>query len=160
MTAPAISASSRYIPEGTTQYYFVTTIASISAPTRVELDAGTDLAPEIADAGDWMITSNAVDTPDLKSLFTSQIPGKITMGTTTLNMYADDASSDARSLMPRGTVGFVVKFPEGDVSGHKMDVFPVKVGSVGKPTAMGSPSTVDFSFYVTAEPAEDVTVPA
>lgn len=160
MTAPAISSSTRYIPEGVTEFYFVAAMADYTSPTRSELNAGTNLTPEVADAGDWAITSASVDTPDLGNLFTSQITGKITADGTTLNMYADDASSDARSLMPRGTTGFIVKFPEGDVAGHKMDVFPVKVGSVPKPTSMGNPSTLNFTYYVTKVPAENVTVPA
>jgi hypothetical protein len=159
MTAPPISASARYIPESVTHYYFVTTMASYLSPTRSELNAGTDLTPEIATTGDWGITSAAIDTPDLATLFTSQIPGKITVSNATINMYADSTSADVRTLLPRGTTGFVVKFPEGDITGHKMDVFPVKVGSQAKPTALGNPSVIQLAFYVTKIPAENVAVP-
>ena len=159
MTAPPISASARYIPESVTHFYFVTTIASYLSPTRAELNAGTDLTPEIHTVGDWAITSAAVPTPDLSTLFDATIPGKIQMGTTTITMYADSTSTDARTLLPRGTTGYIVKFPEGDVTGRKMDVFPVKVGSQAKPTVLGSPSDITFAFYVTKTPAENVAVP-
>lgn len=159
MAAPNISASNRFIPEGTTAYYFVTTMANYLSPTRAELNAGTNLTPEIADPGDWTITSNAIDTPDLATQFTSQIPGKITTDGTTISMYSDVAEADARALMPRNTVGFIVKFPGGDVTGRKMTVFPVKVGSVGEPTNFSEPTKLNFTFYVTKIPAENVTVP-
>jgi hypothetical protein len=159
MTAPNISGSSRFIPEGTTDFYWVATIATYTSPSRAELNAGTRLTPEIADSGDWSITSNAVDTPDLASGFTSQIPGKVTVSGSELKMYSDTAGSDARSLMPRNTSGYIVKFPGGDVTGRKMTVFPVKVGSVGEPTAFGAPTVLDFMFYVTKVPAENVAVP-
>lgn len=159
MTAPNISGSSRFIPEGTTDFYWVATMASYLSPTRSELNAGTRLTPEIAETGDWSITSNAVDTPDLASGFTSQIPGKVTAANTTLNMYSDTAGSDARALMPRNTTGYIVKFPGGDVTGRKMTVFPVKVGSVGEPTSFGNPTVLNFTFYVTKVPAENVAVP-
>lgn len=159
MAAPAIGASSRYIPEGVTHFYFVTTIATYTAPTRGELNAGTDLTPEIASAGDWAINGAAVAAPDLATLFDSQIAGKISMGTTTLDMYADSTSTDARTLMPRGTAGYIVKFPEGDTTGRKMDVFPVKVLAQPKPTNMGNPSVIQFQYVVTKIPAENVTVP-
>jgi hypothetical protein len=159
MAATPIAASSRYIPEGVTHYYFVTTIATYTAPTRGELNAGTDLTPEIASTGDWGITSAAVDTPDLATLFTSQIPGKISVASSTIDMYADSTSADVRTLLPRGTTGYIVKFPEGDVTGRKMDVFPVKVGSQAKPTNLGNPSVIQLSFYVTKIPAENVAVP-
>ena len=159
MAATPIAASARYIPESVTHYYFVTTIATYTSPTRGELNAGTDLTPEIASTGDWGITSAAIDTPDLATLFTAQIPGKISVSNSTIDMYADSTSSDVRTLLPRGTVGFVVKFPEGDVTGRKMDVFPVKVGSQAKPTSLGNPSVIQLAFYVTKIPAENVAVP-
>lgn len=159
MTAPPIGASSRYIPEGVTHFYFVTTISNYNAPTRGELNAGTDLTPETAAAGDWAINGNAVPAPDLSTLFDSQVAGKISMGTTTLDMYCDLTSTDARTLMPRGTVGYIVKFPEGDVTGRKMDVFPVKVLAQPKPTNMGNPSVIQFQYVVTKTPAENVAVP-
>lgn len=159
MTAPAIGASTRYIPEGVTHYYFVAAIASYTAPTRSELNAGTDLTNEVASAGDWAINGSAVPAPDLATLFDSQVAGKTSMGTTTLDMYASSNSSDVRTLLPRGTTGYIVKFPEGDVSGHTMDVFPVKVLAQPKPTNMGNPSVIQLQFVVTKIPAENVTVP-
>jgi hypothetical protein len=159
MVAPPISASDRFIPEGATQFYFVVTMASYLSPTRGELNAGTNLTPEVASSGNWGIVSNAIDTPDLATTFTGQIPGKITIDGSTLAMYSDDNQADARTLMPRNTVGFIVKFPGGDITGRKMTVFPVKVGSVAEPTAFGAPTELNFSFYVTKIPAENITVP-
>ena len=160
MAAPPIAASNRFIPEGTTVYYWVVTMATYTAPTRAELNAGTNLTPEVADSGAWAITSNAVDAPDLATTFTAQIPGKISVDGATINMYSDVAAADARALMPRNTVGYIVKFPGGDVAGRKMTVFPVKVGSVAEPTAFGNPTTLNFAYYVSRIPGENLTVPA
>ena len=159
MAAPAISASTRYIPEGVTHYYYVPSIANTASPTRSELNAGTDLTPEVAAAGDWAINGNAVAAPDLASLFDSQVSGKTSMGTTTLDMYASSNSTDVRQLLPRGTTGYVVKFPEGDVSGRTMDVFKVTVLAQPKPTNMGNPSVIQLQFVVNKTPNENVTVP-
>lgn len=159
MAAPNISASDRFIPEGTTDYYWVVTMANYLAPTRAELNAGTRLTPEVASSGNWGITSNAIDTPDLATTFTSQIPGKITVDGSTLDMYSDDNQADARTLMPRNAVGFIVKFPGGDITGRKMTIFPVKVGSAAEPTSFGNPTVLNFSYYVTRIPAENITVP-
>jgi hypothetical protein len=159
MVAPNISASNRFIPEGATAFYWVVTMASYQAPSRAELNAGTNLTPEVAGSGNWGIVSGAVDTPDLATTFTSQIPGKITVDGSTLDMYSDIAEADARTLMPRNAVGFIVKFPGGDITGRKMTVFPVKVGSAAEPTAFGAPTVLNFTYYVTKIPAENVTVP-
>jgi len=159
MAAPPISASSRYIPEGVTKYYFVTSIANYNSPTRAELNAGTDLSPEIAATGNWGIVSGSIDAPDLATLFTAQIAGKVTVDGPTIDMYADGTSTDVRTLLPRGTVGNIVKFPEGDVTGRKMDVFPVKALAQAKPTNLTNPSVIQLQFAVTKIPAENVTVP-
>jgi len=159
MAAPPISPSSRYIPEGVTKYYFVTTIANYNSPTRSELNAGTDLSPEIAATGNWGIISGSIDAPDLATLFTAQIAGKVTVDGPTLDMYADGTSTDVRTLLPRGTVGYIVKFPEGDVTGRKCDVFPVKALAQAKPTALTNPSVIQLQFAVTRIPAENLTIP-
>jgi hypothetical protein len=159
MVAPNISGSNRFIPEGATDYYWVVTIANYNSPSRAELNAGTRLTPEVESSGNWGIISGAIDTPDLATTFTSQIPGKITVDGSTLNMYADVAQADARTLMARNAVGFIVKFPGGDITGRKMTIFPVKVGSAAEPTAFGSPTVLNFSYYVTKIPAENVVVP-
>ena len=47
-------------------------------------------------------------------------------------MYSDDNQADARTLMPRNAVGFIVKFPGGDITGRKMTMFPVQGGVRGR----------------------------
>lgn len=160
MPATPISASSRYVPQGVTHYNFLPACANIASPTRAEINAGTDLTPELASNGGWTINSQAVDTPDYAANFTPQIPGNITVDGSTMSMYADVASNDVRTLLPRNTTGFIVKMPGGDVAGRKCDVFPVKVGSQGKPDAIGNPSTIELIFYITRAPSENVTIPA
>ncbi len=159
MAAPNISASNRFIPEGATVYYWVVTMANYLAPSRAELNAGTNLTPEVSSSGNWGIVSGAIDTPDLATTFTSQIPGKITVDGSTINMYADVAQADARTLMARNNVGFIVKFPGGDVTGRRMTVFPCKVGSAAEPTSFGAPTELNFSYYVTKIPGENLIVP-
>ncbi|MFJ4365062.1 hypothetical protein ACIP4S_13015 [Streptomyces chartreusis] len=160
MVATPISASSRYIPPGTRQYYFVASIANKNAPTRGELDAGTDLTGEVADVSGFQTTSESADTPDLGSRFTSKIPGRITADDSSITMYASEDSQDVRQLLPRDTPGFVVQFPEGDETGKTMDVFPVKVASAPKMTDIEDPAKIEVQFTITGEPAEDVAVPS
>ena len=160
MVATPIGASSRYISEGVTHYNWLPACANYNSPTRAEINAGTDLTPEIASTGNWGIVSGAIDTPDLATLFTSQIGGKVTIDGQTIEMYADSTSTDVRTLLPRGTNGFILKLPEGDVAGRKCDVFPVRVLAQAKPTNLTNPSVVQLQFAVTKNPAENVTVPA
>jgi len=159
MVATPIAATSRYIPPGTTHYYWVASISNYNSPTRSELNAGTDLTGEVSAVSGFATNSDQQDTPDLGSRFVSKIPGRITADDSSITMYASSTSSDARTLMPRDTAGFIVVFPEGDVTGQKMDVFPVKVTGVPKSRDVENPATMVFQFAITKIPAENVTIP-
>lgn len=161
MTAPNINPTTRFINKGTTRVLWVPTIADKNAPTRQELDAGTDLSNEIQDLDGWLIESESVETPDLGSTFTGSISGSTSADDSSLTLYQDIGGQDARQLMPRGTNGFIVWMDGGDVAGKPMDVFPVRVGSVGKNRSVDDdPATLTISFNITSEPAEDVPIPA
>ncbi|MFF3884026.1 hypothetical protein [Streptomyces sp. NPDC001914] len=159
MVATPIAATSRYIPPGTTRYYWVATISNYLSPTRGELNAGTDLTGEISAVSGFATSSDQQDTPDLGSRFVSKIPGRITADDSSITMYASSTSSDARTLMPRDTAGYIVAFAEGDVTGQKMDVFPVKVTSVPKSRDVENPAGMTFQYAITRIPAENVTIP-
>lgn len=159
MVATPIAATSRYIPPGTTRYYWVTTIANYTSPTRAELNAGSDLTAEISAVSGFATSSDQQDTPDLGSRFTGKIPGRITADDSSITMYLSSNSSDVRTLLPRDTAGYVVIFPEGDVAGQKMDVFPAKVTGQPKSRDVENPSTINIQFSITKIPAENVTIP-
>jgi hypothetical protein len=159
MPATPIASTSRYIPPGVTHYYWVPTISNYLSPTRAELNAGTDLTGEVSAVSGFATSSDQQETPDLGSRFVSKIPGRIQAEDSSITMYASSTSSDARTLMPRDTTGFVVILPEGDVTGQKMDVFPVKVTSVPKSRDVENPATMVFQFAITKIPAENVTIP-
>jgi hypothetical protein len=138
----------------------VPAIASKTAPTRTELDAGTDLTGDIAAMAGFDPTSATVAVPDLSTRFESQIDGAITVSTSTLTMYLSDDSQDVREVLPRGTNGWVVALWEGDVSGRMMDVFPARVISAAKDPTTTNAGQITITFAITAEPAENVAVPA
>lgn len=162
MAAPAITASTRYTSRGTTKWYWVPAIADPTAPTRIELDAGTDLTPQVMDRSGWSVSTAQIETPDAATRYTSTIPGNITAEDATLTMYMDKEGVDARALMPRDETGFIVILDGGDVAANKMDVYPVTVSSLSKNREVSGENadTIVFSYSITAEPSEDVAVPA
>lgn len=159
MVATPITATSRYIPPGTTRYYFVASIANKNSPTRSELDAGSDLTAEISAISGFATTSDQADTPDLGSRFTGKIPGRITADDSSLTMYMSSTSNDVRTLLTRDTTGFIVIFPEGDTTGRRMDVFPVRVAGQPKQRDLDNPSQIQIQFSITSIPAENLAVP-
>lgn len=160
MTATPLAASTRYFPPGTRQVYWVPSIADKNAPTRSELDAGTDLTGELAAMAGFDPTSATVDVPDLSTRFTSQIDGAITVSASTITVYLSEDSQDIRELMPRGTNGFIVVLWEGDQAGRMMDVFPARVISLVKDTTITDAAQATVTYAITSEPSENVVIPA
>jgi hypothetical protein len=161
MPAPAITASTRYTSRGTTKIYWVATIANYNSPSRAELNAGTDLTPQLMDSSGWSVKSNQIDTPDASTRFTSKIPGAIDAADSSLTMYASKNGVDARSLMPQDATGNIVILFGGDTTGNKMDVWPVTVASVSKNIELGGDKadTLVISYSPTAVPAQSVAIP-
>jgi hypothetical protein len=157
-----LATSERYIDAGVTKIFYLPACANPSAPTRAEITAGTDLSDQIASAAGWQLQGAEVETPDLGSTFNSKIPGKTSVDDSSLTFYADLSGDDVRSVLPRGTTGFIFIADGGDVPGNKADNYPVRVRSVGKArTVEGTSAKVlTVSFSITSEPAEDVPVPA
>jgi hypothetical protein len=159
--ATPIAASVRYFRPGLTKVYWVRTIATYTTPTRAELNAGTDLSGEVAEISGFSVVSDSVDTPDLLNRFVSKIPGRITADDSSINFYASSTGfTDARSVLPRDTTGFLVFMDGGDVSTTgRMDVWPATVASVGKLRALEDPAQVAIAFTPTKVPAEDIVIP-
>lgn len=160
MAATPITKVTRYYPKGVLKWSWVPSIANKNSPTRSELNAGTDISPDLAGWEGWTTTSEFKDAPDVNSRFTPKVPGGVTAEDSSLTMYIDPSGADSRQLMPKDASGFVVRFGGGDVPGRKMSVFPVTVGSISTPYEIDEVPVATFSFAITAEPAEDVTVPA
>lgn len=161
MAAPAITASTRYTARGQTKTYWVVTIANPASPTRGELNAGTDLTPQIADAKGWSVKTNMIDTPDMANRYTSTIPGVISADDSSLTMYLSKNGVDARALMPQDAVGYIVWLDGGDIAANKMDVFPVTVASHSKQRNAdgGNADTLMLSYAITSAPSTNIAVP-
>ena len=160
MVATKIDPTKRYIRPGITKVYYLPAAADYTAVTRAEIDAGTDLTPELADVAGFSTTSDTVDAPDWGSRFTSKVAGMVSVDDSSLTLYASQDTQDVRTLLPRDTTGYIVWMDGGDVADQLMDVFPVTVTSVGKLRTQSDPAQVQISFAITSEPSEDQTIPA
>ncbi len=161
MPAPNIAPATRYFDPELTRVIFLPACANIAAPTRAEINAGTDLSNEVFDVDGWTITSGTIDTPDLGSRFTSKIGGRLNVDDSSLTMYADRAGVDVRSLLYRGRTGFILWADGGDVAGYKADNYPIEVISNGKNRSVGDDAkTITVTVTISRSPAENVTIPA
>lgn len=159
MPPTPLTPTTRYFPPGTRKIYWVPTISNYNAPTRSELNAGTDLSAEIDTMNGWSLAGSTVDVPDMGSRFTSQVPGRLTSATNDVTCYLSQNGNDIRNLLPRDTNGYMVCLWEGDVTGQVMDVFPSRVVTQAVDTTVEDPGKVTISFAVTKLPAIHITIP-
>lgn len=160
MAATPITTSDRYYVQGVSKVIWAPTLANPASPTRTEINAGTDLSGEIAAVSGWEVTGNTEDTPALGSVFIGKVPSTTTADDSSLTMYADSTSVDVRTLLQRGSSGYVIWMDEGDVENHLMDVFPVRVTSVTPQRDVSSVAQIMANFAIMREPAQNVAIPA
>lgn len=160
MPASTIATSTRFFARGVSACIYMPSCANKSAPTRAEINAGTNLSTQIADLSGFSVTGNVIDTPDLATTFDSKIAGTTSAEDSSLDLYASVDGVDVRALLPRTTAGFILWADGGDVAGRKADVFPVVVTSNSQMRSTSDAAKRRVSFAITSEPAESVTIPA
>ncbi|GAA2242483.1 hypothetical protein GCM10010401_14240 [Rarobacter faecitabidus] len=155
------NATKRYFAVGITKILFATTLADPEVITRAELTAALEIQDEVADISGFNTSGGTIDVPDYGRRFVAKIPGRINSEDSTLTVYADLEGDDLRKQLPRDTDGYLIFMDGGDVEDQPMDVFPVRVTSVGKVRSTGDQGfQLTIGFAITAPPAEDVEIPA
>lgn len=142
-----------------TKVYWSDGISDISSVSRAELTTSTDLSCEVTSIIGWEIASQVITDPQW-GVFDAQRPGRTVVDPAQLLLKADRAGTDIRSLLSRGTAGWVLILPSGDVENHPMNVYPVTVAMVSQPMRVRGAANVLVTFAVTGEPAADVPIPA
>jgi hypothetical protein len=158
MVATPLATLNPYIPLDVRKFYFVTTIANTASPTRGELDAGTDLSPQVVESAGWSISGTTVASQALVGTALN-LQGPKAIDDCSLTMRLSKTSTDARTIMTQDLACYIVVLTEGDVTGRKMDVFTVIVNSIPKSQGIVDPATGTFQFAVVALPNMRVTVP-
>ncbi len=160
MVATPIATLNPYLPVDIRKIYWVATIANIASPTRGELDAGTDLSPQVVDAPGWFIDGSTVQSQSFVGPALNLI-GAQSFADSSLVMRNSRTSTDARTILivqRPALTGFIVIFPEGDTTGFKMNVFSVAVNAAPLSPGQLDPATSEFKFAIFDARAR-VTVP-
>lgn len=163
MPARPLAPYPRYFPPGTRKYYWVTSIANQAAPTRAELNAGTDITGQVASVTGFVLQVNVSDVTPLGSstvLWLNTTTDPSSFGTNEIILYASQNSiDDARLVMPAGSAGFLVFLFEGDITGQLCEVWPANVNEMYFEQATDTPGEIHFEFTITGAPSQNVTIP-
>lgn len=150
----------RFFRRGKSVIKYAPAVAGAS-PTRGEITAGLDLTPQVADIAGFNLSNSPIETPDLSTSFNSQIDGPDTTEDSSLLFYDDDTSTTIRTTLAKGTAGFILFFPYGDVVGKRVEKWAIKSTGVNDEWTLDAQAArVRVSFAVTAVPNQNGTTPA
>jgi len=151
---------SNFFRRGVSKICFVPTIAVKTAPTTIEITAGTDLSPAINDIAGFMLNNSPIPVPNLAEVFTSQIDGEDTTDDSTLTFNDDNSLTTIRTALTKGTAGYIVLMPYGKVTAKRCEVWPVKVTGFNDVYSTGNdPATAVAGFAITATPTQNAVLP-
>jgi hypothetical protein len=161
MPATPITVTNRYTPPGRRKYNWLTAVAAYPAmATRAEINAGSDLSAELAEVNGFELTGDSADAPDLGGGFVAQVPARVTASDSEFVFYASSNSADIRTVLPRGTAGFVLILPEGDVPTQKCEIWPATVKSMFIDGSVEDPGKIHVQLSITKLPIQNLTIPA
>jgi len=163
MAATVLPAPYEYTALKHLTVYYCSSMADYTAPTRSELDAGTDVTRHIPKQGinGFTKTANVVQADNLATGGSVSLDDGYSLDQSSIqfHMSKNGSASDIRSVIAEGDEGYFVFFDNKDIGGNKMDVWPVQCQTISKSKQAGQDMMLTASFQVN-EPAENITVPA
>lgn len=150
----------RFFRRGVSKIKWAPAVAGTS-PTRPEITAGVDLSPSVSGINGFQFSNAPITTPDLSDNFDSQITGVDTAGDSSLDFYDDDTATTIRTTLAKGTQGYLILMPLGDVPTKRCEVWAVT--SLGVNDAWSLDATAaqfNVQFAVTRRPTQAGVIPA
>lgn len=153
-----------YTLDGTTQVWFVNTIANPNAPTAAEVNAGTALADYCTPDGWNVDTGNdTIPTSTLAGTDNTEDVGRRS-DAPSLTMYDNGLGVAPHSLFNANQAGFLVErlnVAKGTTAtaGHKVRLWPVKAKAPKRPqTASNEKAKIIVEFVKTGNAVESATL--
>lgn len=156
-------ADVRFFRRGVSKVFYVATIASTSAPTAAEVNAGVNLTATIADVQGFTYTNQPITTPDLGDNLDTKVPGVDQVADSTLHIYEKRTTNTGRTTLAKGVVGYLVIFFAGiagatPAAADKADVWPVQSAGTPRDYSMTEAAKWHVALIITGRPNEDVAL--
>lgn len=150
----------KFFRRGVSKMLFAPSVAGTS-PTRGEITASADMTPQVAGISGFQLTNAPIGVPNLKDIFTPQIQGEDTVSDSTLTFNDDDTSTAIRTALAKGTAGFVLLMPYGDVPTKRMEKWPARTTGVNDEWSVdNTPAKFVVGFAITDVPVQNGVIPA
>jgi hypothetical protein len=150
-----LTSAVRYFQPGTTKIVVAAAYATIA-----NIAAGTDVSADVAAINGFTTATADLPVPSLGASFTGSIPGRKTADGSSIDFYASATGADIRAVLTEGQNTFIVILANGLTSGGAMDVYPVRVASLGTVRDLEGVPVIRANFTITSAPTEHSTYPA
>jgi len=153
--------STAFIHQGVTRVLFLSSVGgNEAAPTRVAINAGTNLTPALQSMAGFAIDPQMHEAAPVGGAFVEQVPGVNKVSTAcTLTLYDNRTSTAIRTAVAVGLVGFVLLMPYGDVAGRRCETWPVKIAAQADTWEVGA-ALYRVLFAVRRAPTLNAVIPA
>lgn len=156
----------RHIGAGITKFYFVPTIASITAPTAAEVNGGTALHAEAAELTGFSYTNQPVAAGDWGDNFEPKVVGIDQSADGVITFYSNRGTGSLnplRATLAKGVTGNIVVFADGiagstPAATDKCDVWPVTSSGPAKIYAKNDTIKWQVTLPAATRPSQDVAV--
>jgi hypothetical protein len=151
----------KFFRKGVSKIKFLPAVADPAAPTRAEITAGVDVSPQVAAINGFQLSNAPIAVPNLADVFTPQINGEDTVADSSLTFNDDDADTDVREAVAKGTVGRMLLMPYGDVPTKRCETWEVvSTGVNDEWTTDNAPARFMAGFAVLSVPEQEAVIPA
>ena len=151
----------RFTRKGTSKVFFVAALASTTAPSLAEINAGTDLGAAMAEMSGFTFSNSPIDTPDLANSFVPSITGEDKADNPTIQFYDDATSVAVRTALAKGSAGYVVLMPYGATATKRAEVWPVVSTGFNDMWTVGNEAAkASVQFAVSSAPKQGSTLAA
>lgn len=150
-----------FFRRGVTKFVACPVVANLAAPTRAEITAGTVLTGVSAISG-FQITNTPIDTPDLDSVYTSNVPGEDKAGTSSLTFKDKHNAESAaiRDVLAKGAGLTIIYMPYGDIAGDRCESWPVTSTGVNDVIDLTKNAEFLVGFATPDVPEQNAVIPA
>lgn len=143
----------RKMRKGISKVFFAPAVVNKAAPTAAELTAGTDLTPNLAEINGVEFSNQPIDVPDFSSAWDKKVGGTDQAGDPSLTFWEDDTTGVAdRTAQSKGTAGFLVFLPWGNVATKPTEVWPVVVTANSRLWSAGNEAAQYRVNYAVTDP--------
>ncbi len=135
-------------------------MAVLTAPTRLEINAGTSLTASLAGIGGFAVENQVREVAPVGAAFVEQSSGINKAPPCVLTLYEAKTTATLRAAVAVGTAGFMLLVPYADVVGRRCELWPGSVATLAPTWDASGAAVFRLVWAVRTAPTLNAVLPA